>query len=146
MAINVVQLTKDITNAASEALGQDVTTLRNFSERQVEFIALQTAFIERGIKMGEITEATRDYFLNSLEGMARNFVNTLGGMQSVVKEKVYNAVAKTIWNVLKNIPGMPPFIVYSVSPLTRYQFSIPPWSVCFFAITPGRVVCHVFGG
>lgn len=111
MAINVVQLTKDITNAVSEALGQDVTTLRNFSERQVKAIALQTAFIEKGIETREITEATRDYFLDSLEEMTRTFVKTLGGLQLVVKEKVYNAIAKTIWNVLKNIPGMPPFLV-----------------------------------
>ena len=111
MAINVVQLTKDITDAVSEALGRDVATLRSFSERQVEAIAQQTAFIEKGIKTGEITEATRDYFLDSLEGMARDFVKTLRGLQLVVEEKVYNAIAKTIWNVLKNIPGMPPFLV-----------------------------------
>lgn len=111
MAINVIQLTRDITNAVSKALGQDVATLRNFSERQVEAIAQQTAFIEKGIETGEITEATRDYFLDSLEDMARNFVKTLRGLQSTVVEKVYNAIAKTIWDVLKNISGMPPFLV-----------------------------------
>ena len=111
MAIDIIQLAKNMTDAASKALGRDVATLRNFSERQVEAIARQTVLIKEGIETGGITEATRDYFLDSLEEMARTFVKTLRGLQAVAQEKIYNAIAKVIWSVLKNVPGMPPFLV-----------------------------------
>ena len=106
MAIDVAQLVEDIKDAASQVLNRDVTTLRGFSERQVKAIAQQTAFVEAGILTGEITEETRDFFLDSLEDMALNFVKTLRGILMVTIEKVWNAIVGVIWKAIETATGI----------------------------------------
>ena len=104
MAVNVIQLSADIQKVVSETLGEDVPLIRSFSARHVEAIAQHTAFIERGVQNGEITEATKDYFLDSLEDMTLNYVRTFRGLQAVTVEKMYNVIVTVIWKVLKDLP------------------------------------------
>ena len=71
--INLDDLVTEIKAAATAVLDQDVTTLRGFSERQIKAIAQQTQLVATGIASGQITEETREFFLDSLEDMALNF-------------------------------------------------------------------------
>lgn len=107
MGIDVEQLVEDIKDAASRVLQKDVTALRGFSERQVKAVAQQASFIAAGIQSGEITEETRDFFLDSLEDMALNFVKTLRGLLTVTIEKVWNAVVAVIWKAIKAATQIP---------------------------------------
>lgn len=106
MAINITQLGEDIKSAVSQVLNKDITTLRGFSERQVKAIAQQAAFVEAGILDGGITDETRDFFLDSLEDMALNFVKTLRGLMMVTIEKVWNAVIGVIWKAIESATGI----------------------------------------
>lgn len=107
MAIDIQQLTTDIKTAATDILRADVSTFKGFSERQVQAIAQQSALVEIGIQTGQITDETKDFFLDSLEDMALNFVRTLRGLLMVTIEKVWNAIVGAIWKAIKaSIPGI----------------------------------------
>lgn len=107
MAINVGQLIKDMKDAATQAIGQDVATLRGFSERQVAAIAKHAALLERDIRSGEITEELKDYFLDNLEDMVLTFVKTLRGLMIVTIEKAWNAIVNVIWKAFGDIFSIP---------------------------------------
>jgi hypothetical protein len=101
MAIDIDQLLGDMKNAASEVLNKDVTELRGFSERQLKAIAQQTALVEGGILSGQITEETRDFLLDSIEDMVRNFAETLRGLMTITIEKVCNAIVGVLWQAIE---------------------------------------------
>ncbi|MEJ2419378.1 MAG: hypothetical protein P8Y45_21135 [Exilibacterium sp.] len=90
--IGTAQLIKDMKDAATGILNKDVTTLRGFSERQITAIAQQSELVALGIASGQITEETREFFLDSIEDMALNFAKTLRGLLMVTIEKVWNAL------------------------------------------------------
>lgn len=98
--IDVDQLVNDMKAAASGVLQADVTTVRGFSERQLKAIAQQAKFVAKGIASKEITEETREFFLDGLEDMALSFAKTLRGLLMVTIEKVWNAVVGVIWNAI----------------------------------------------
>jgi len=104
--INVAELMEDIKSAATEVLNKDVSTLRGFSERQIKAMAQQTALLAKGVASGEITEDTREFFLDSLEDMALNFAKTLRGLLMVTIEKVWNAVVGVIWKSIEAVTGI----------------------------------------
>ena len=104
--INVDQLVGDIKKAASGVLEKDVSTLRGFSDRQVKAIAQQAKLVAAGIASGEITEMTRDFFLDGLEDLARNFANTLRGIMLVTIEKVWNAIVGVLWKAISSATGL----------------------------------------
>jgi len=104
--IDVSQLVGDIKAAASDVLEKDVTALRGFSERQVKAIAQQTKLVTAGIASGQITEETREFFLDSLEDMALNFAKALRGLLMVTIEKVWNAVVGVIWKTIATATGI----------------------------------------
>ena len=104
--INVAELMEDIKSAATEVLNKDVTTLRGFSERQIKAMAQQTALLAKGVASGEVTEDTREFFLDSLEDMALNFAKTLRGLLMVTIEKVWNAVVGVIWKSIEAVTGI----------------------------------------
>lgn len=106
MAIDIGQLINDMKNAATQVLNQDIATLRGFSERQLKAIAQQAAFVEAGILTGEITDETKDFFLDSLEDMALSFVKTLRGLVTVTIEKVWNAIVGVIWKAIGAATGI----------------------------------------
>lgn len=104
--IDINALINDMKLAASEVLDKDVTTLRGFSERQLKAIAQQSALLAQGIASGQVTDDTKDFFLDSLEDMAKNFANTLRGLMMVTIEKVWNAVVGVIWKAIEGATGL----------------------------------------
>jgi hypothetical protein len=106
MSIDLDQLISDIKAAASAVLETDVSTLRGFSERQLKAIAQQSEFVATGIATGQITEETREFFLDHLEDMALSFAKTLRGLLMVTIEKVWNAVVGVIWGAISKVTGM----------------------------------------
>lgn len=106
MALEINQLTEEIKNTVSAILNKDVTTLRGFSSRQLNGIANQTSLIASGIASGEITPATRDFFLDQLVELAHNFVNTLVGLLVATIEKLWNAVVSVIWGAISKATGI----------------------------------------
>jgi hypothetical protein len=100
---NVLEIIKDIKEVATNILEKDISTVRGFSERQVEAIAKQTIIIQKGVLNGDIDEDLKEFFLDGLEAMALNFVNTLKGILSVTIEKVWNAIVETLWNAIESV-------------------------------------------
>jgi len=105
-AIDLDQLVNDMKAAATSVLNKDVTVMRGFSERQIKAIAQQTQLVASGIASKQITEETREFFLDSLEDMALNFAKTLRGLLMVTIEKVWNAVVGVIWKAIEGATGM----------------------------------------
>ena len=105
MIVDINQLILDIKNTVTELLNKDVETVRGFSARQVTGMANQAALVASGISTGQITEATRDFFLDQLVELAKNFVNTLVGLVIATIEKLWNAVVKVIWDTISRITG-----------------------------------------
>lgn len=106
MLINVPQLLDDIKNAASTVLKKDLTSIRGFSERQLKAIAQQAAFVGAGIVSGDITDETRDFFLDNLEDMALNFVNVLRGIIQATIQKLWNAIVAVLWKAIETAAGI----------------------------------------
>lgn len=106
MNIDIDQLISDMKNAASLILQNDITTLRGFSERQIKAIAQQSSLIAIGVASGEITDETKDFFLDSLEDMVLNFVKTLRGLLLVTIEKIWNAIVGVIWKAISSAAGI----------------------------------------
>lgn len=104
--IDISELANNMKNAASRVLHKDVSTLRGFSDRQIKAIAQQTELVVMGIASGQITEETREFFLDSLEDMVLNFAKTLRGLLMVTIEKVWNAVVGVIWKSIEAVTGL----------------------------------------
>src|SRR5690606_9695018 len=100
MPENVTTIITDIKDIASSILEKDISTIRGFSERQVEAIAKQTVLIQKGVENGDIDEDLREFFLDGLEAMALNFVNTLKGILMVTLEKLWNALVKFLYKAV----------------------------------------------
>lgn len=106
MKIDTAQLVLEMKAAASTALNANVAEFRGFSERQLEAIAKQTEFVAIGIAAHQITEQTKDYFLDAIEDMSLNFVKTLRGLLMASVEKVWNALVGVIWKALSQATGL----------------------------------------
>lgn len=104
--IDIATLVKDMKDAATQILKKDVTTYRGFSERQIKAIAQQAELVAKGIKSGDITEETQEFFLDGLEDMALNFAKTLRGLLMVTIEKVWNAIVGVIWKAIEGATGL----------------------------------------
>lgn len=98
--IDVDQLVADIKDAATQIVKKDITTVKGFSERQVKALGQQAALVADGIAKGQITEETREFFLDSLETMAQNFINTLQGLFLLTVERIWNAIVDVIWKAI----------------------------------------------
>ncbi|AXT60775.1 hypothetical protein D1816_10585 [Aquimarina sp. AD10] len=96
----VVNLITEIKNVASLILEKDISSVRGFSERQVEAIAKQTIIIQKGVENGDIDKELKEFFLDGLEAMTTNFVNTLKGILSATIETVWNAIIDVLWKVI----------------------------------------------
>lgn len=106
MELDITQLMKDISTAVSAVLGKDITTIQGFRDRQLKAIAQQSALITAGIATGEITEETREFFLDSLQDMVLNFLKTLQGVAQVTIEKAWNAAVTVIWDAIEKVTGI----------------------------------------
>ena len=103
MEENVLNIIKEIKEVASAILEKDISTVRGFSERQVEAIAKQAVIIQRGVLNGDIDEDLKEYFLEGLEAMALNFVNTLKGILAVTVEKIWNAIVDVLLKTIDSV-------------------------------------------
>ncbi|WKE67127.1 hypothetical protein PVT67_07795 [Gallaecimonas kandeliae] len=99
-AIDINQLLTSIKTATNQVLNQDIATIKGFSDRQLKDIGQQAITVAEGITTGQITEATRDFFLNSLKDMVKNFLATLEGLVVVTIEKLWNAMVGAIWGAI----------------------------------------------
>jgi len=106
MTIDLEQLIIDMKTAASSVLKADVTTFRGFSDRQLKAIGQQAGLVQIGIATNQITEETREFFLDGLEDMALNFAKTLRGLILVTIEKVWNAVVGVLWKAISTATGL----------------------------------------
>lgn len=100
------QFVTDIKAAAQGVLNKDITTMRGFSERQLEGLAAQAALVEAGILSGQITAATRDFFRDGIKTMTVNFVSTLIGLAQVAIEKLCNAILGAISKAIQTATGV----------------------------------------
>jgi len=98
--IDAAKLATDIKDAASQILNNDISALKGFSERQVTAISQHAALVAGGIASGQITEETREFFLENIERMTESFLATLQGLLMITIEKLWNAVVSVIWNTI----------------------------------------------
>lgn len=99
-AIDVDQLVVDIKSAATQIINKDIATVKGFSDRQVKAISQQAALVAGGIVTGQITDETREFFLEGIEKMTQNFLDTLQGLVWVTIEKLWNAVVGVVWGAI----------------------------------------------
>lgn len=101
-AIDVEQLLTDVKAATAKIIKNDISVVRGFSDRQLKAIAQYAALIAGGIETGQITEETREHFLDNLEKMTQNFLETLQGLLWVTIEKLWNAVIGVLWQAINS--------------------------------------------
>lgn len=106
MALDLDQLVNDMQSAASSVLKTDVSAIRGFSQRQLKAIAQQAETVATGIATAQITNETREFFLDGLEDMALSFAKTLRGLVLVTIEKVWNAVVNVLWAAISKVTGL----------------------------------------
>ena len=106
MGIEIDRLVEDIIKVTSEIIEKDVTTLRGFSRRQVNALAKQAELISSGLVSGDIDEDLKEFFLDSLEDMALNFVKTLRGLLLITIERVWNAIVNVFWEAINSVIGI----------------------------------------
>lgn len=104
-ALDVQQLAAELKKTATEILQKDITKMKGFSERQVKAISQQAVLITDGIKSGQITEETADFFSTSLDDMIKNFARTLKGLALLVIEKLWNALVNVVWGAINSAIG-----------------------------------------
>ncbi len=102
-AINVEQLVTDIKNTATSLINKDITTIKGFSDRQVKAIGQQASLVAGGIINGEITDETREFFLEGIEKMTQTFLETLQGLFWLTVEKLWNAIVEVIWGAINSV-------------------------------------------
>lgn len=100
MTDNTENLIKEIKEIATNIIEKDITTVRGFSERQVEAIAKQAELIKIGVISGDIDEDLLDFFLEGLEAMVQNFINTLKGLLLVTLEKLWNSIITILYSAI----------------------------------------------
>lgn len=118
MSIDVGQLVSEIKTAANGVLTADIATVKGFSERQLQAIALQTHVVASGIATRNISPELQDFFLDGLKDMVSSFTRTLKGLVAVTIEKIWNAVVGVVWNAISTAIG-------SVLPVPKAAGSIP---------------------
>ncbi|WP_204126627.1 hypothetical protein [Pseudomonas ogarae] len=111
MNIDIGELMDSMKEAAKTIISADLTSVRGFAERQLKSIAKQSALVASGIASGEIEEDEKDFFLDTIENMIRNFANTLRGLIAVTIEKLWNALVGVVWKAISSATGVVLFVV-----------------------------------
>jgi len=106
MPVNIEQLIQDIKTTATTIITKDVTTIRGFSNRQLNGIANQAALVASGIASGGITDATREFFLDQIIELAQNFAESLVGLLMATVERLWNAIVNVIWQAITAATGV----------------------------------------
>jgi hypothetical protein len=113
-AIDVEQLVTDIKGAVNAIINKDIVAVKGFSDRQLKAIVVQAKLVAEGIATGEITEETREFFLDGIENMTDNFLATLKGLFQVTVEKLWNAVVGVVWGAINSAIGVTTGLVLPV--------------------------------
>ncbi|WP_449432646.1 hypothetical protein [Pseudomonas putida] len=113
-AIDVEQLVLDIKAAVNAIINKDIAAVKGFSEQQLKAIGVQAKLVANGIATGEITEETREFFLEGIENMTDNFLATLKGLFQVTVEKLWNAVVGVLWSAINGAIGVATGLVLPV--------------------------------
>lgn len=100
MTLDINELIADVKTTASAIISKDIETLRGFSNRQLHGIATQSALVATGLASGEIRDSLRDFFLDQLVELVRNFVNVLVGLTLATIERLWNAIVNVIWTAI----------------------------------------------
>lgn len=106
MPINIDQLIQDIKTTATTIITKDVTTIRGFSNRQLNGIANQAALVASGIASGGITNATRQFFLDQIIELVQNFAESLVGLIMATIERLWDALVNLIWQAISAATGV----------------------------------------
>jgi len=105
--IDITTLVNDMLIAVSVVIGKDIKQLKGFSKQQLKAIAQEARYVSEGIIDGSITADTKDFFLDSIEEMARNFAKTFSGMVTVRLETVWNSLVDIIWEAINAVTSFP---------------------------------------
>lgn len=105
--IDITTLVNDMLIAVSVVIGKDIKQLRGFPKQQLKAIAQEARYVSEGIIDGSITADTKDFFLDSIEEMARNFAKTFSGMVTVRLETVWNSLVDIIWEAINAVTSFP---------------------------------------
>jgi len=104
--IDITTLVNDMLIAVSVVIGKDIKQL-GFPKQQLKAIAQEARYVSEGIIDGSITADTKDFFLDSIEEMARNFAKTFSGMVTVRLETVWNSLVDIIWEAINAVTSFP---------------------------------------
>lgn len=101
-------LMRDISAAASAVVGKDISTITGFAKSQEIKLAKFAIWIAEAEVAGEFKNipGLRDEFLQSLQDMILDFVNTLRGLAMVTVEKIWNAIVGVVWKALDKATGL----------------------------------------
>jgi hypothetical protein len=100
MENDITALLEEIKTVASGILKKDIAKLKGFNARQLEAIAKQTDMLKNAILAGTIDDDLKEFFMQCLEAMVLNFLNTLIGLVAVTVEKVWNAIVDLLWKTI----------------------------------------------
>ncbi len=87
--------------AVNNVLQADVTNYVAFAKRQADQLAQQAAWIAQGTITGEFKdEQDRDWFLQNLQTLTKNFAHTIAGLTILTIEKAWNAIVGVLWKAI----------------------------------------------
>lgn len=97
---DVLNIVTGIKEVSAGILMKDITIVKGFNQRQTEKLAQQTIRVKRGIASGNYSEKKKNYVLNELKLMTRNFVDTLIGIVTITIEKLLNALVRFLYEAV----------------------------------------------
>jgi hypothetical protein len=105
---SVDELMKSISDAATGVINKDIKTIAGFAQSQEKKLAKFAIWIGEAELEGEFKDdpGLREDFLQSLQDMTRDFVNTLRGLTMITVEKIWNAIVNVIWDALDKATGL----------------------------------------
>ncbi len=102
---DIDEIIKASIQAASDAIGNDVTEIEGFAREQFEAIAKHSATLAEDRLAGRLTEDEFDELMDGVPELVKNTVNSLKGQSLITLEKAWNAIASTLQGAVKGAIG-----------------------------------------
>ncbi len=101
--VDVKAVLDEAKTAVEGIVKKDAASIIGFSERQLNYLAQQAAWIARAEVEGEFknNDALREFFLTNLAQLAKDFANALRGLAAITIEKIWNAVINVLWKAIE---------------------------------------------
>lgn len=99
------EILEGLKSIGTNIIGKDINLIKGFAEGQLKAIAIQTELVSTGILAGTITDATKDFFLNSLKDMVTNLIRAMIELAEITIEKLINAFIEFIRKTIETIAG-----------------------------------------